>query len=71
MVLSGIVKEVNKATKSGVIQTKLGKEYFFNISECVENELPVQWSNVTFIKDPDFKTTNVAMLVKRSPVQAA
>lgn len=68
MVYSGIVKQVCKATKTGVIEDKNGREFFFSIDECCENELPPLWSTVTFVKDPDYKSTNVAALVKRSPL---
>lgn len=64
MVRSGIVKSVCKATKTGIIEDKNKREFYFSIDECVENELPTQFSTVTFVKDSDYKTTDVACLIK-------
>jgi hypothetical protein len=64
MVRSGIVKSVDRTYNCGVIEDKNGNEFFFNGSECLEGELPAQWSVVTFVKDPDYKSTKVAMLIQ-------
>jgi hypothetical protein len=62
----GTVISLNKAEQTGIIVDKNNREYFFSVHECCENELPPMWSEVTFVKDADFKSTNVAMLIKRS-----
>jgi hypothetical protein len=66
MVKSGIVVSVNIADRCGVIEDKQKREYYFHVDSCVENELPPLWSTVTFKKDPDYKSTDVATLIKRS-----
>lgn len=68
MVKSGIVKALNRAENTGVIEGKDGREYFFSINECCDLELPRLWATVTFVKDPDYKSTNVAALVKQSHI---
>lgn len=69
MVRSGIVIRLDYVTSSGVIEeTRTKKEFFFNIHECVELRLPRLHTTVTFIKDPDFKSTDVAALVKPDEV---
>lgn len=68
MVRSGIVVQVNRAEQTGIIEDKNGREFFFSIHECVDNELPGLNSVVTFVKDPDFKSTDVASLVKVSEI---
>ena len=68
MVKSGIVISIDRFAKTGVIEDQQRREYFFTIHECFENELPSLYSNVTFIRDPDYKTTLVAALVRRSEV---
>jgi hypothetical protein len=62
MIRSGIVKV--SAGICGVIQDGQGKEFYFSITECVEGKLPEIGDLVTFTKDPDFKSTDVAQLVK-------
>ncbi len=66
MVRSGIVTSVCRASNTGTIEDKNGREFFFTIYECCENELPAIYSLVTFVKDPDYKATDVAALIKRS-----
>jgi hypothetical protein len=66
MFKSGIVIQVDHKTQTGVIEAKNGTEFFFSASECEGGELPAIHSVVTFIKDQDFKSTNVASLVKVS-----
>lgn len=68
MVKSGIVTSVCRATYTGTIEDSKGREFFFSIDECVELELPKLYSTVTFIKDPDYKSTDVAALIKTSQV---
>lgn len=68
MVLSGMVIHLDLVNKTGIIEGKNRREFFFSIHECVENELPRLYSTVTFIKDPDYKSTNVAALIKTSKV---
>jgi hypothetical protein len=69
VVKSGTVIHLDYASNMGVIETKGGVEFFFRVTECVEGELPPLYSLVTFIKDPDYKATNVAMLIKRSAIK--
>lgn len=69
MVKSGTVISLDRSSNMGVIETKRGQEFFFSINECEGNELPPLYSHVTFVKDPDYLATNVAMLIMRSPVQ--
>lgn len=72
MVLSGLVVQVCRATNTGIIEAtgKNGKtrEFFFNIDECVDSELPKLYSTVSFFKHPDFKSTDVAAGIVRSKV---
>jgi hypothetical protein len=65
MVRSGIVKHIDRANNTGIIEDKRGREFFFSIAECCENELPQLYTVVTFVKDPDYKSTDVAALIKR------
>jgi len=68
MVRSGIVKSLDRAQKCGVIEDAKGREFFFTAFECDGQELPKLHTVVTFVKDPDYKSTDVAMLIKRSEV---
>jgi hypothetical protein len=66
MVRSGIVVRVDVKDQTGIIEDKNGREFFFCVQECFEGKLPEMHAVVTFVKDPDFKTTDVASLVKPS-----
>lgn len=66
MVRSGIVTQLNRHEGSGTIEDANGREFFFHESECCEEEIFSVGTQVTFVKDTDFKSTNVAALVKRS-----
>jgi hypothetical protein len=68
MVRSGLVIMLNRADNTGIIQDARKREFFFSIHECVENELPKLYSTVTFVKDADYKSTDVAALIKQSEV---
>ena len=68
MLKSGTVVSLNHADKTGIIVDAKNKEYFFSITECYEGRLPNVWDEVTFVKDPDFKSTPVAMLIKSTEV---
>jgi hypothetical protein len=66
MVRSGIVIEVDRFTQTGIIEDHNKNQFFFSLADCLEGDLPALWSMVTFLKDKDYKHTNVAMLVKKS-----
>jgi hypothetical protein len=68
MVKSGMVISVDASQQCGVIQDDKKRQFFFSINECCDNRLPSVYTTVTFVKDPDFKSTNVAMLIKESKV---
>jgi hypothetical protein len=70
MVKSGLVVSLNHADQTGIIEcSKTKQEFFFSVNECFEGRLPRIWEHVTFIKDADFKTTDVAALIKSSSVK--
>ena len=62
----GIVAEVDQKTKTGTIRFSSTLEYFFSASECENLEMPQVGTQVTFLRDPDFKSTPVAMQIKKS-----
>ncbi len=64
MVLQGIVLRVSEADNCGVILGPKSRQYYFHINECENEVLPELHSEVSFVKDPDFKSTLVAHLVK-------
>lgn len=65
MIRSGKLMSIDRLTNSGVIRENGSrKEYLVTASECKDQTLPPLYSTVTFIKDEDFKSTNVAMLVQ-------
>lgn len=66
MIHLGTVTTINRADNSGAITDKRGREFFFSIQDCCENELPTLHSKVTFVKDKDYLSTNVATLIKIS-----
>lgn len=69
MIRSGTVTHVDHFTKSGVIKdNNSGREFYFGIYECCDNELPKMYSTVTFVKDPDYKATDVASLIKTTNI---
>ena len=68
MFRSGIVVEIDYRNKTGIIEDKNKNEFFFSAVECENQDLPRLHSVVTFVKDPDFKSTNVASLIKVSEI---
>lgn len=64
MIRTGKVMSIDKKSNSGIIRDIRGKDYFFSGVECYGEQLPPLYSTVTFVKDDDFKQTNVAMLIK-------
>lgn len=68
MVRSGTVIRVDAFSNSGMIRDEKGREFYFHLQECCENKLPRLYSVVTFIKDQDFKSTDVAALIQPSHV---
>ncbi len=63
MILNGKVMKLDHATGTGVIRDLRGKEFFFRADDCKDAQLPPLHSFVTFMRDEDFKSTNVATLV--------
>lgn len=64
MIRTGKVMSIEADRKSGIIRDVRGKDYFFSIDEVDNQQMPPLYSQVTFIKDEDFKSTLVACLVK-------
>jgi hypothetical protein len=67
MIRSGVVKIATETC--GTIQDGQGREFYFGVQDCVEGKVPKLHSFVTFVKDPDFKSTDVALLVKPAVIQ--
>jgi hypothetical protein len=65
MVRKGSVIRLSHQDNSGVILDDKGREFYFHANECEGDILPPLDAKVTFVKDTDFKSTNVASLVKR------
>ena len=64
MVRFGKVMSIDKTTNTGIIRDQRGRDFFFYGYECENDQLPPLYSVVSFIKDEDFKSTNVACLIK-------
>jgi hypothetical protein len=68
MVRTGMVVEYDRKTGTGIIQDLSGVNFFFNLYanvECKEQvHIPSIYTMVTFVRDRDFKSTFVAMLIK-------
>ncbi len=64
MILYGRVTDIDTRTGSGIITCQQGRDFLFLRSDCHDETLPPIYSTVTFLKDRDYKTTNVAHLVK-------
>lgn len=64
MVRQGLVISIDEKTLTGIIQDKKNRHFFFSVNECHGLRMPALFSKVTFIKDTDFKSTDVASLVK-------
>lgn len=68
MIKSGMIIQINKWDGTGIIETKHGQQFFFSSEECVGSEMPKLFTQVTFLKDPDFRQTDVAMLIQHSQI---
>ena len=65
MIRAGTVIRIDYQTKSGVIRDLDNrKEFFFSAVECENEDLPPLFSTVTYIKDTDYVSTDVACLIK-------
>lgn len=76
MVRTGMVVEFDPLKGTGIIQDLKGVSYFFNLNasnqECQHEHFAIApYIRVTFVKDPDFKTTPVAIMIKRIEARAA
>lgn len=63
MVRVGKVISINKAERSGLITDFRGREFIFLVKDCKDEAIPKLNTRVTFIKDDDFKTIDVAVVV--------
>lgn len=67
----GIVTQVIEVGLCGVIRDGMGREFYFAAKDCAGG-LPEVGAQVSFIKDPDFKATDVAYLIEPvTPKKAA
>lgn len=64
MVRFGKIMSIDAKTRTGVIRDDSGRDFYFSAVECEGENIPPKFSSVSFIKDPDFKSANVACLVK-------
>ncbi len=63
MIREGTVVSIDTENNSGLIEDRKGKEYIFTGYECKDDQLPSVGDEVSFVKDQDFVTINVATMI--------
>ncbi len=63
MSYQGRVVSINSRECSGLIRDIKGNEFIFTQWECKDDKMPLPGDQVTFIKDEDWRTINVALMV--------
>lgn len=59
----GKVIEIDKISKTGTITDHRGRDFFFALKDCKDHKFPKVNTPVVFIRDEDYVTTDVAILV--------
>lgn len=59
----GIVQKISEDNVSGILIDERGREYFFFTSEVKDGVYLNPGELVTFIRDADFKSTNIAIFI--------